>query len=427
MHCKRFILLLIIMLLILPLARGQDISLTLPEAIYIALRENPQVLLKENELKKAKKKIAEAKSALLPSLNLSFSISETQGYYSKDTQQQNASLGLKQTLYSGGKIINTIRLNEDNFEITQAILDKTKIELIFNTAKAFYSLLLAEELAQLNNEILKNTTSHLEAINVRYQNGQASSLEVENIKKNQKKAEENYENSLNQIQELKSLIKNLLHLNEEVNISASGEFTYAPEEIAFDEAFVTALGKRPEIKQYEAEISRAKKSAEIVRAGNRPTVYASWDYYSRSHSTSIIGPSKNPNDYNVVGLSLSWPIFDGWQTKLRLDEAMLDIKQAQIAKDMVKRDIGLELKNAYLALKDALSKIKTAEAETSFYANNYQTVKEKYSQGIASNLDLSDAQIQNQTASFNKKKAIYEYIVAKLAFEKATGGLYENS
>jgi len=427
MHCKRFILLLIIMLLILPLARGQDISLTLPEAIYIALRENPQVLLKENELEKAKKKIAEAKSALLPSLNLSFSISETQGYYSKDTQQQNASLGLKQTLYSGGKIINTIRLNEDNFEITQAILDKTKIELIFNTAKAFYSLLLAEELAQLNNEILKNTTSHLEAINVRYQNGQASSLEVENIKKNQKKAEENYENSLNQIQELKSLIKNLLHLNEEVNISASGEFTYAPEEIAFDEAFVTALGKRPEIKQYEAEISRAKKSAEIVRAGNRPTVYASWDYYSRSHSTSIIGPSKNPNDYNVVGLSLSWPIFDGWQTKLRLDEAMLDIKQAQIAKDMVKRDIGLELKNAYLALKDALSKIKTAEAETSFYANNYQTVKEKYSQGIASNLDLSDAQIQNQTASFNKKKAIYEYIVAKLAFEKATGGLYENS
>jgi len=427
MHCKRFILLLIIMLLILPLARGQDISLTLPEAIYIALRENPQVLLKENELEKAKKKIAEAKSALLPSLNLSFSISETQGYYSKDTQQQNASLGLKQTLYSGGKIINTIRLNEDNFEITQAILDKTKIELIFNTAKAFYSLLLAEELAQLNNEILKNTTSHLEAINVRYQNGQASSLEVENIKKNQKKAEENYENSLNQIQELKSLIKNLLHLNEEVNISASGEFTYAPEEIAFDEAFVTALGKRPEIKQYEAEISRAKKSAEIVRAGNRPTVYASWDYYSRSHSTSIIGPSKNPNDYNVVGLSLSWPIFDGWQTKLRLDEAMLDIKQAQIAKDMVKRDIGLELKNAYLALKDALSKIKTAEAETSFYANNYQTVKEKYSQGIASNLDLSDAQIQNQTAFFNRNKAIYEYIVAKLAFEKATGGLYENS
>jgi len=427
MHCKRFILLLIIMLLILPLARGQDISLTLPEAIYIALRENPQVLLKENELKKAKKKIAEAKSALLPSLNLSFSFSETQGYYSKDTQQQNASLGLKQTLYSGGKIINTIRLNEDNFEITQAILDKTKIELIFNTAKAFYSLLLAEELAQLNNEILKNTTSHLEAINVRYQNGQASSLEVENIKKNQKKAEENYENSLNQIQELKSLIKNLLHLNEEVNISASGEFTYAPEEIAFDEAFVTALGKRPEIKQYEAEISRAKKSAEIVRAGNRPTVYASWDYYSRSHSTSIIGPSKNPNDYNVVGLSLSWPIFDGWQTKLRLDEAMLDIKQAQIAKDMVKRDIGLELKNAYLALKDALSKIKTAEAETSFYANNYQTVKEKYSQGIASNLDLSDAQIQNQTAFFNRNKAIYEYIVAKLAFEKATGGLYENS
>jgi len=427
MHCKRFILLLIIMLLILPLARGQDISLTLPEAIYIALRENPQVLLKENELEKAKKKIAEAKSALLPSLNLSFSISETQGYYSKDTQQQNASLGLKQTLYSGGKIINTIRLNEDNFEITQAILDKTKIELIFNTAKAFYSLLLAEELAQLNNEILKNTTSHLEAINVRYQNGQASSLEVENIKKNQKKAEENYENSLNQIQELKSLIKNLLHLNEEVNISASGEFTYAPEEIAFDEAFVTALGKRPEIKQYEAEISRAKKSAEIVRAGNRPTVYASWDYYSRSHSTSIIGPSKNPNDYNVVGLSLSWPIFDGWQTKLRLDEAMLDIKQAQIAKDMVKRDIGLELKNAYLALKDALSKIKTAEAETSFYTNNYQTVKEKYSQGIASNLDLSDAQIQNQTAFFNRNKAIYEYIVAKLAFEKATGGLYENS
>lgn len=48
---------------------AEEVALTLDEAISIALRDNREVLLNAEDIKKAKAKIAEAKAGLLPTLN----------------------------------------------------------------------------------------------------------------------------------------------------------------------------------------------------------------------------------------------------------------------------------------------------------------------------------------------------------------------
>lgn len=405
---------------------AEEIVLTLEEALLIGLRQNYDVLLKEKQIRMAKEKIEQAKGALLPSLGAYFNIIHNRQLYSKNYTQANASLNAKQVLYSGGRIINTIKLTENNFEIAQAILDQTKKQTIYNIAKAFYSLLLTEELIRLNKDILENTQEHLKTLELRYQNGQASELEVLKIKDSLKKIEEALKLSLNQAISGQEFLKNLLNLDNQIRLKAQGKFEYpAQQEIALDQALLTALSQRPEIKQYEAQIKSAEKKAKIAKGENQPTIFAAWDYYARSHSSGVSGVNKNPNDYQTLGLTLSWPVFDGWQTKNRIQEALLEIQQSQIAKEKLLKDIKLELQNAYLKLKNALEQIKTKETESETYAANLKSIQEKYAQGIASHLDLADAQLQNNIASFNKIEAIYQYLVAKLDFEKATGGINE--
>ena len=174
------------------------------------------------------------------------------------------------------------------------------------------------------------------------------------------------------------------------------------------------------MKQYAAQINVSRDALEIAKSEGRPTIYASWDYYSRSRSVTTGG--KGWNDYNVVGVAFSWPVFDGWATKAKVEQAIVDLKKAQLDKERITRDIALELKNAYLSLSDALSKIKAVQTEVALYQDYLSVVKQKSQEGIASSLDLDDAQVRHAIALYNQKQAAFDYLSAKAEFDQVTGG-----
>lgn len=418
---KRLGLFLIAFILMSPyLAVAEEISLTLEEAVSFALRDNWDILLVTEEVKKAKLKIAEAEAGLFPTLNFTGSWTQTRGYYAKDLSQATTQATLKQYLYKGGKTINTIKYNGYKFEVSQAILDKTKLDTLLSVEEAFYTLLLSKELTRLNQDIFENTKEHLNFIKERYKNGQASESEVLQLRFCLSTVQQAYEASVNQVESSQVLLANLLYLDKDVKINPEGEFIYEPKEVAFDEAFLKAMRARPEIRQYEAQTKADKANIEITKADNRPQIYAAWDYYARSHASATA--TKNWNDYNVVGLTFSWPIFDGWATKAKVEQAIVELKSTQLLKEKTVSDIALELKNAYVSLKNAIAKIDSLEADVRVYQDNLSSVKEKSEKGIASFLDLDDANLKYNISAFNKKQAIYDYLLAKASFDKTAGG-----
>jgi len=418
---KPLFLLIILSFLLPSIVKAEEIILTLDEAIAFALRDNRGVLLQAEEIKKAQEKIAESKAGLLPTLNFTASLTDTRGLYAKNLSQTTTQATLKQYFYKGGEIINTICYNKDSLEVEQAVLDKTKLELVLDVTKAFYVLLLGDEFAQLNKGIFENAQEHLTSKLLRYKNGEVSESDILNIQSSLAATEEAYAMSLNQLETGKAFLRNLLYLGDDAQIKLAGVFDYQVRGVAFDEAFLKAMRQRPEIKQYAVQENADKKSVEIARAGNRPDVYASWDYYSRSHTSATT--SKNWNDYNVVGLTFSWPVFDGWLTKAKIQQAIMDLKTTQLTKEKTVKDIALELKNAYIELNDAIAGIKTSQTEISFYKNTLLTLQEKYTAGQSSSLDLSDAGLKYKVSLFNQNQAVYDYIIAKAKFDKATGGM----
>ncbi|MDI6758740.1 MAG: TolC family protein [Candidatus Omnitrophota bacterium] len=117
--------------------KAEEQSLTLDEALAIGLRDNRDILLKEADIKKAKKKIAEAESGLFPALSFTGKWTDTTGYYAKDLSQAAALVNLKQYLYKGARVINTISQDKYKLEVSRSLLDKAKLELILNMEKAF--------------------------------------------------------------------------------------------------------------------------------------------------------------------------------------------------------------------------------------------------------------------------------------------------
>ena len=308
-------------------------------------------------------------------------------------------------------------------EVTQSILDKVKLEMIFDLSRAYYTLSLANSFVQLNKEILDNSQQHLDYINALYKNGQASETYILQAQAALSSVQQAYEASKTQVEAARALLNNLLFLDKDVLIVPITEFKYTPNDVAFEQGFLKAIQTRPEIRQFEAQLKADKSAIEVARAGGRPEIYAAWDYYARTHGapTTTVN-TRNWNDYNVAGITLSWPIFDGWKTKALVEQAIVDLKQTQLDKDKFFGDIALEVKNAYLSLKDSIEQIKTSQVDILLYKNNLSTAKDRYAQGLVSTLGNNDAQLKYAVSVFNQQQAVYDYAIAKFSFDKATGG-----
>jgi outer membrane protein len=422
---KRVILvLLILFFLIYPLARAEEVTLTFNEAIAIALRDNSDILLKSEDIQKAKAKLAEANAGLFPTLTFTGGWNYTKGFYPKYMSEISTQSSLRYYLYTGGRTINTIKSSKYGITVSEALLDKARLDIAFSTERTFYTLLLANEFTRLNKQILENTKKHLDFVEARYKSGQASDSQILSIKRSLSDVERAYEASLNQVEASVSLLRNLLHLDEKVIIKPQGKFAYEPREVAFDDSLLKAIRQRPEIRQFEAQEGAAKAGVQIAKSQGRPSIYASWDYYSSSRQSADYSPNptKGWEDYNIIGLTFSWPIFDGWATKAKVDQAIVDLKEAQILKDKTTRDIALELKNAYLDLRNTIARIKSTESEVVLYADNLRVAKEEYTAGIASSLNVDDVTLAYNVALYSQQQTLYDYIIAGANFDKATGG-----
>jgi outer membrane protein TolC len=123
-----------------------------------------------------------------------------------------------------------------------------------------------------------------------------------------------------------------------------------------------------------------------------------------------------------MGITFSWPVFDGWAAKSKIEQSIVDLKEADIMRQKAAGDIALEFKNAYIGLKNAIVKIDSTESDLKVYNDNMASVKEKFKQGIASSLDLDDAILKYSVSKFNKDNAVYDYVIAKSSLDKAMGG-----
>jgi outer membrane protein len=408
------------------LAQAGEVSLSLGEAVLIALRDNKEVLLTEQSIQKARLKIDEARAALFPTLTGTVNWSRSMGLFAKDFATMGTQISARQYLYKGGKTLNEIKYNEYLTGASTALSDKAKQDVVLSVKRAFYALLLAREYAALNRAIVANTENHFMTVKQRCAAGRSSASDLIQIKASLDSVASAYRASLNGVMSLEALLRSLLSLDSGTHVRPVGALAYSMEDLVYDAALQKALRDRPEIKQYDSLLGAGGRAVEIAKAQGRPSVYASWDYYSSSRTSSGAQPmpAKGWQDYMGAGLVFSWPIFDGWATKARVEQAIVDLKSTQLLKEAALRDIVLDLKNSYLAYRDSLEKIKATESQIEVYEDQLAVSTQKARQGHVSSLDLDDSVIKYDISRFSHAEAVYDYMIARSQFDRARGEVY---
>jgi outer membrane protein TolC len=149
-----------------------------------------------------------------------------------------------------------------------------------------------------------------------------------------------------------------------------------------------------------------------------PTLAGFYNYNAKILTT---GFDMNPN--HLAGFTLSVPIFSSGMRKARVDQAKIDYEMAQINRDIMKDQLMLQEKQFKFNLQNTLENYHTQLENVEVAENVFESYRRKFEQGMATSLDLTQANSNYLDAVSNYLSAIMDVLNAKLQLDKLMNNL----
>ncbi len=411
---------------------GEKLILNLEKSLDTAYQNNRLLLSQKEKIRSSKFKISEAKSGFYPHLSFqgtytylgvipSIEVS-VPGFFAGEFKTGfhdnfDFNLSLQQSIFTWGRVQNNYAISQLNLRLEEENYKKNKQGITYQVKSSFYSVLLARELIRVREDALKNIEEHLKTVDLRYKAGQASEfdllrakVQLANAKPPLLQARQAYDLAL-------SSFKNILGLTQEAEVELEGELFFKPGEVKLESATQAALLQRPELKSLDFQKRIAQKGLAITRAGNKPSLMgiANYDY-----KNPFYGEKKWDTDWNFT-IALSFPLFDGFATRSKVNQARSDLRQLDIGENDLKEGIKLEVKEAVTSLDLAKETIISQEENVKQAKESLRIAKVQYAQGVITSLEEMDAELALTYAQINYLQALADYLIAQAKYDKATG------
>jgi outer membrane protein len=400
-------------------------SLTVDQAIELALSRNQDVVSAVKEVDKAKATVGEARSAALPQVNFEADAAHVDNYntvYSGETirsEQYSATVTLSQALSTFGRVDNALRGAKIYVQLADSKLELTKQTVIFQITQAFYDVLLAQELVKVNQQALDIAESHLRTAQLRYEQGMGSEFEMLRAKVRVANLEPGLIAAKNQVVLSKQNLNAILNIAPEQPIDFTGDLSYTEYLPSSDTAWQIAQRNRPDLHILNQSKQIAEVTLKYYQAGYRPNLYLVANY-----SDQLVKFGATPDswvDSWFTGLSLQWPVFDGFRTSSQIRGAKSALAQAQAAFEKGLLSAQVEVKQTCLRIKETRAVVVSAEAAVKLADRSLTMAKISFENGRATTLDVADAQLALTTAETNFAQAVHDYQVALAKLKLNTG------
>lgn len=315
-------------------------------------------------------------------------------------------ISLSYPIYLGGKKDATIKSAKENLLSELENLRQVKNEVFYSIAEAYYSLLKAKSAHSIALDSKKLLEAHLEEVKARFSVGMTTRSELLRAETALANVELDIIKAENAVRTAELNLKFAIGLDRDEKIEVKEELSFSPLNEGLEAYLEEALLKRPELLSMSHAIEALKANQKVALANYRPQLYLSGSY-------QWSGDTFPPKDdsWNIA-LVLSFNIFDGGETKGKVDEIKANIDKLIAAFENLKKSIALQVESAYLSVKEAEKRIKVAEVYVDKALEDFKIAEEEYKAGVGTNLNVLDAQTSWKEMRNNYVQALYDANVA---------------
>jgi outer membrane protein len=412
------------------------VTVTLDEAIGMALRQNPFHMAAQEKVAQARAQVRQAASGFLPTLNAqgqdtldeklfvlefpSFTPGEPPQRFSIDfTKDYQMALSFSLPLYAGGRLTAGYKQANYGLGASREAVRLSEQETVFQVKQAFYGYLLAREFATVADESVGLAERFRDNVKNLYEVGMASKFElliaevqVTNLKPAAIKAK-------NGIEVASLSLKTILGLPLDTSLEVRGELASPPLDPVTEAVVEEAQAQRPELRQLDYQKMMAGEMLKMARGAALPSLAVGGIYNLWSDKLNF--QKSSWQNYYTISLSLSIPIFNGFDTLAKIGQSKAAIREIEWNRKGLAEMISLEVKQAVLNRNQARETLLSQQKNVEQAREAVRIAELNYSEGLATNLDVLTAQVGLRQASTNYSQALYDCVISDAQLEKAIG------
>jgi outer membrane protein TolC len=418
-----------------------ELSLSLDQALDMALQKNTTLLNAALDINYAETQVNEIKSQGLPQISGSADFNHTfiiptqiipgdfvgQPGTTIATQfgvpfNANVGVGASQLLFDGTFFLG-LKAASEFVNISKLSASASEIDIREGVTKAYYMALISQQnIVQLNTSLanIKKLQSETDQL---YNAGFAEKLDVDRLTLSVSNMEINIIKLQNQAKLARQLLLNSIGIDVNQDLTLT---SVMPEEPITDSALAGFNpDNRIEIQLIDQQQELNQLSLKRYKMGYIPNLYGNFSYGTSTFASD--------GEFNTLGndwfgngryaVSLNVPIFDGFYKKAKMDQVKIDIEKTQNTKQQALLSMNLQVSQAQTNYTNALKSIELQKGSQTLAESIYNTTTIKFKEGIGNSFEMINAESDLTQAKTNYLNALYELNVARIDLNKALGKL----
>ncbi len=342
-----------------------------------------------------------------------------------ESQRYNSSLNVNYTLFDGlGRFYNYKRLKEQ-YQLSELQARETIENTVLQLFGVYFEIARLTENENVLRQTLEISKDRIKRAEYGFEYGQSTKLDVLNAQVDVTNDSINLLNTQQQLANTKRDLNVVLNqnLNEVYMVDTLVNFT---PKLKLDDFVAQANANNISILQTERNLAINAYDIKVSKSGYLPTLglTGSYGWNLNQSPASAFFPGNNTTTDNIsVGASLSWNLFDGGGTTVRVKNAKIAYENQELLQEQIELEVDRDILNALAIYENRLNIFGIQEQNVITNQNNFERSREQFQLGRITSIEFRLAQINLLNAQTNKNLAKYDAKLSELQLLQLTGQL----
>ena len=383
----------------------------LAECIAIALENKKTLKSAELDVRFAEKEVFASYSGLLPTMSFGTNIGKT--YYPErkmvtidfediglDTSTSNSSksmstgLSLNQTLYDGGRSINTVRQAKTNLEISKLNQRQTRIQVIQNVTRSYFGLLQTQELFEVSEKNVNLSEQQVDLVQKQFDVGAVRKTDLLKAEVAKGQARVELLNRKTALENARRQLFNEMGMQDfGQSISATADEWTDVQIPSSANALKFLKTKNPSLLIQKSRIDIGELQVKMAKGMRLPTLGATMNYSANAGTGEALIESAKDDWVMGVNLSLNMPLYSGNRLSSSQQQAKLSYEKSENDYITYLNDLRVQVELLRKSLENYSEIIPINQSVVVAAEEDLKLVQERYSLGSATILEVLDAQV----------------------------------
>ena len=385
---------------------------TLAECVRHARENNITLKQAELQVKQQELRLETAKGSRLPQVsgsaseNFSFGrgLTADNTYSNTNTTSTGISLGAAVPIFQGSRINNSIKESELDLKASTADLEKARQDMSVAVAQAYVQILYNMELLDVALNQVGIDSLQVERLSAMLENGKASQAQVA-----QQKAALG-QSRLSATQARNNLNLSLLDLSQLLELPDPEGFSIVRPNVPID-----GILHKPSVKAEMFRLDATEFSIKSAKGAFLPSISANGglgtNYYTMSAAPSAAFMEQIKHNFSqYLGISLSVPIFSGFQTRNQVRAAELSRTNQMLQLENTKKTLYKEIQQAYYNAVAASERYRSSIQAQDSARESFDLVRAKYENGKANITEFNESRDAYLRSESDLVRSRYEYL-----------------